>query len=228
MSADEGEQPATAAQGSADPTPGDLRPKPVNRSLFAYFGGKPRGDDATSTISDDEAYETASNGAAASSVSTSAKQPPRKRRKKVDEGQARLMKAEGGGWALGRAQAVGTSDMDVAEAPPVEMDGNTEQAPVAAPANTAKRKPAQGKKKEEGEDAEVKEMAQRTRRTMAKRGRRKGPAESRVIGDGAAVGSSGSRNGELCVFCPAWHKLTNRLRAKPQSIYLSFQTRYPF
>lgn len=227
MSADDCEQPATAAQGSGDPTH-DLRPKPANRSLFAYFGGKPRGEDAMSAASGDEAYETASNGAAASSAGTSAKQPPRKRRKKVDEGQARLMKAEGGGWALGRAQAAGRSDVDVAEAPSVGMDADTEQVAAATPADTAKRKPAQGKRKEEGEDAEVKEMAQRTRKTMAKRGIRRGPADSRVVGTGATVGTSGSQNGELCVVCPSWHKLTNRLPAKPQSIYLSFQTQYPF
>jgi hypothetical protein len=156
----------------------DVRPKPVNRSLFTYFGGRPRSDVPNPEASGDER----SDGQAQDLPSgSSVKQPPRKRRKKVDEGQSRLLKAEGGGWALGKLPAKQDTQSGAEEEDDRDPTG---AGPVAAgPANTAKRK--EGRKKGTGEEEEeVRDMvaARKTRRTMAKRGRRKGQMNGRSEG----------------------------------------------
>jgi hypothetical protein len=92
-----------------------------------------------------------------------------------------LLKAEGGGWALGKLPAKQDTQSGAEEEDDRDPTG---AGPVAAgPANTAKRK--EGRKKGTGEEEEeVRDMvaARKTRRTMAKRGRRKGQMNGRSEG----------------------------------------------
>ena len=179
------------AQGSTAPpidTTDQARPKPSNGSLLAFFKGKPRADAGSAACSGDEGGSTTS---AVPSAGPVIKQPPRKRRRKGDEGQARLMKGEGGGWAFGKADAPpaavqegGAGRNDVND---TEYTADTVGSAAAAAPTTAKRKP--GRKQPDGEEAEVKDMAQKTRRTTAKRGRRKG-------GTGARSGNEDARTSD--------------------------------
>lgn len=159
-----------------DPLNSSVRPKPSG-SLFAYFGkGPPRSEGG-----DYSGEEGPAPLATTTHANGKPREPPRKRRKKADEGQgqARLLKAEGGGWALARAP-ISAEASEGAEDGNETLDGQDQagaESKAQVPANTAKRK-----KERKGDDelAEMRDMEQKPKRTMARRGRKKGQTGSRV------------------------------------------------